>query len=130
MLQPRQRFPLPPVGRAAPWLWGLAVLNMVAVAWMVAAGSWLDHASPLTTVMTLGGHHRVVLGLAVVAFVMLTVLAIATHGFTSAQRHHVALIVLASAVSVVALAGAMSVIMLLLVLALIGGLLGRLLSRR
>lgn len=116
--------------RAAPWLWSAAVLDMAAVAWMFAAGDWLDHASRVTTVMTLGGHHRLVLVLASVGFVMLTGLAALTRGFTSANRGHVAFIIIAGAVSVVALAGALSVIVLVLTAALVLGFAARPLVRR
>lgn len=122
--------PVMVVTRAAPWLWAAAVLDMVAVAWMIVAGTWLDHASPVTTVMTLGGHHRLVLVLALIAFVMLGGLAAVTRGFTAANRLHVALITVACTMSVVALAAALSVILLILTTALVLGFVARPRSRR
>lgn len=122
--------PVQPITRAAPWLWALAVLDMVAVAWTLAAGAWLDHASRLTTVMMLGGHHRLILVMAAVGFLMLAGLAALTRGFTVASRFHLVLLTAACMVSVVALAGALSVIVLILTAALVLGLVGRPLVRR
>jgi hypothetical protein len=63
-------------------LWIVAVLDMMAVAWMIAAGDWLDQkTSGFAEVITLGGHHRLVLILAAVGFVMLAGLAVLTDGF-------------------------------------------------
>jgi hypothetical protein len=93
-------------------LWTVALLDMVAVAWMLTFGTWFDETSRLTAVVTLGGHHRVVLIMAAVGFVMLAGLALLTDGFTSAGRLQRALIIIACAVSVIALAGALSVIIL------------------
>jgi hypothetical protein len=47
--------------RASRRLWVVAVLDMTAVAWMIAIGNWLDKTSRLTAVITLGGHHLLVL---------------------------------------------------------------------
>jgi hypothetical protein len=112
-------------------LWIVAVLDMMAVAWMIAAGDWLDQkTSGFAEVITLGGHHRLVLILAAVGFVMLAGLAVLTDGFTSAGRLEIALITIACTISVVALAGALSAILLLIVAALLLGFAGRLLFRR
>ena len=127
---PPESTPVPLITRAAPWLWALAVLDMVAVAWTLAAGAWLDHASRLTTVMTLGGHHRLILVMAAVGLIMLAALAALTRGFTVASRFHLALLTAAGTVSVVALAGALSVVVLIFVAALVLGLVGRPLVRR
>ena len=116
--------------RAGRWLWIVAVLDMMAVAWMIAAGDWLDQkTSGFAEVITLGGHHRLVLILAAVGFVMLAGLAVLTDGFTSASRLEIGLITIACAISVVALAGALSAILLLVVAALLLGFGGRLLFR-
>ena len=45
---------------------------------MLSAGDWLDRSS--ATILTLGGHHTVVLYLAVAGFVILGVLAVLTNG--------------------------------------------------
>jgi hypothetical protein len=120
---------LPFSTRAAPWLWGLAVLDMTAVAWMIVAGSWLDHASWFTRAMTLNGRHVLVLALASVAFVMLAGLAVVTHGFAYATRPQLVVIALACVISVVALAGAMSAILLLVTGATVLGVMLRPLKR-
>jgi hypothetical protein len=112
-------------------LWIVAVLDMMTVAWMIAAGDWLDQrTSEFAEVITLGGHPRLVLILAAVGFVMLAGLAVQTEGFTSAGRLEIALLTIAGTISVVALAGALSAILLLVVAALLLGFAGRLLFRR
>ncbi len=73
--------------RTARCLWIVAVLDMMAIAWMIAAGEWLDQkTSGFAEVITLGGHHWLVLILAAVGFLMLAGLAVLTEGFTSAGR--------------------------------------------
>jgi hypothetical protein len=117
--------------RAARYLWVVAVLDMMVVAWMISAGDWLDQqTSGFADVFTLGGHHRLVMILAAFGFVMLAGLAVLTDGFTTASRLEIALITIACAVSVVALAGALSAILLVGVAALLLGFAGRLLFRR
>ena len=116
--------------RAARRLWVVAILDLVVVAWMIAAGSWLDRASSVTTVMTLGGRHWLVLAMASGGLVLLVGLAIATQGFTSATRLQQALITLACAISVVALAGALSTVLLMITAALVLGLVLRPIFRR
>ena len=95
---------------------------MTAVAWIIGGRRWLDESNPFISVVTLGGHHLLVLALAAGAFVMLSGLTIFTHGFVSANRWQRAAIVLACALSVIALAGALSAILLLLVVGLVLGL--------
>lgn len=126
---PRRRIDLP---GGARWLLGsLAVLDMMVIAWMITpAGEWLDDALTLTAVATLGGRHELVLGLAAAGFMMLAGLAALTDGFTSATRVQIAFVVLAGTVSVVALAGAMSVLLLLVTGALVLGFVARPLRRR
>lgn len=116
--------------RTARWLWVVAMLDMVAVAWMIAAGRWLDHASQFTTAFTLGGRSPVVLALALTGFALLIGLGIATHGFSSATRTQFTLLVVAVAVSVVCLAGGLSAILLVLTGAFVLGLIARPLFRR
>ena len=57
--------------RTARRLWMVTALDMVAVAWMIAVGTWLDQTSRLTKVITLGGHHVLVLIMALVGFALL-----------------------------------------------------------
>lgn len=116
--------------RTRRWLWIVAMLDAMAIAWMVAAGDWLDETSRLTEVVTLGGHHQLVLILAVGGFVMLAGLAATTDGFSRAGGLQPALITIACMMSLVALSGAVSVILLLASGALLLGIVGRLLLRR
>jgi hypothetical protein len=76
---------------------------------MISAGDSLDEQSRVTAVITLGGHHLVVLGLAVLAFAILAVLAPTTAGFAVASRPQLAALAVAGVVSTVALAGILSV---------------------
>ena len=116
--------------RTARCLWIVAVLDMMAIAWMISAGDWLDQQTfGFAEVITLGGRHRLVLILAAVGFLMLAGLAVLTEGFTSAGRLQLALLTIAGTISVVALAGALSAILLLVLAALLLGFAGRLLFR-
>jgi hypothetical protein len=99
----------------------------MAVAWMAAAGPWLDETSRVTAVVTLGGHHHLVMLLAGIGFVTLAVLAPITEGFNSAGTLEVALISIACMVSVIALAGILSVVLLVVGSGFLVGLVGRLL---
>ena len=76
------------------------------------------------SVVTLGGHHLVVLWLAVSGFAVLAGMALLTGGFAVARRWHLPLVVLAALVSVVALAGVLSVLLLLVLVVLLLTLLG------
>jgi hypothetical protein len=116
--------------RASRRLWVVAVLDMTAVAWMIAIGDWLDKTSRLTAVITLGGHHLLVLFLALVGFLMLAAAALLTDGFTSAGKLGITLITIACLISVIALAGALSLILLLAAAALLLGFVARLLFVR
>jgi hypothetical protein len=119
--------PLP--ARTQRMLWALTTTDIMAVAWMLAAGDWLDHASRLSSVITLGGHHRVVLALALVGFALLAALAPVTRGFSTANRMQLAGIVVAGTISLVALAGVLSVALLVAGSMLLVGFVGRLLLR-
>jgi hypothetical protein len=104
-------------------LWAALPLNVMAAAWMVSAGEWLDTFSPVTSVVTLGSHHALVLWLAVAGFAMLTVLAVLTRGFAAASRVQVPFLVLAAVVSIVATSGILSVAALVVLVAVVGRLL-------
>ena len=93
-------------------LWSLALLDVMTVAWMLSAGEWLDQSSRLTAVITLGAHHVVVLWIALVGFATLTLLTLLTRAFTDVGRLHVPFLVLGALASAVALAGVLSVGML------------------
>jgi hypothetical protein len=125
--------PVPPASdritlsaRTARCLWVVAVLDMVGLAWMLALGDWLDDASSVTAVMTLGGRHLLVLGLAGAGFLLLMALAWPTHGFREASRVQLGLVILGCAVSIVALAGGLSTLLLVLTGALVLGFVARL----
>ena len=84
--------PIP--GRYQLVLWVLVALDVMVVAWMLAAGEWLDRTMP---VVTLGGHHLVVLWLAVSGFALLAGMALLTGGFAVARRWHLPFVVLCGA---------------------------------
>jgi hypothetical protein len=109
------------------WIWAAALADVMAVVWMYAAGEWFD-AHLVTSVITLGGHHRLVLWLAGVGFGTITVIAVATEGFASTGRVESTAICLACLASAVALAGFLSVIALIAGIALLLGITGRLIG--
>ena len=129
MLQqkPDTQLSLPDRARRLPW--ALAGLDVMAAAWMISAGDWLDRQSHVSAVITLGGHHLVVLWLAVVGFGILAVLAPLTGGFAGVTRSQVVALSVAGVVSVVALAGIVSVAALVVGVALLVTLVGRSLIR-
>ena len=114
--------PVSPSPRAKRVLWALATLDVMAAVWMLTAGEWLDHRS---AVMTLGGHHLVVFWLAVLAFAILAVVAPLTGGFATVGWIALAALSIAGVVSVVALAGMLSVVGLVVGVVLLVGFLGR-----
>jgi hypothetical protein len=114
-----QRVPLP--GKYQLVLWALAVMDVMVVAWMLSAGEWLDRNAP---VVTLGGHHTVVLWLAVAGFVLVGAMAVLTGGFAEASRGLVPVVVLSALVSVVALAGVLSAVLFVVLAVLLLTLLG------
>jgi hypothetical protein len=106
-------------------LWIAAALDMVAIAWMIAIGSWLDHTSKITAVITLGGHHVLVMIIALAGFLMLASGAVLTNGFRYANRLQLTLITAGCVISIAALAGALSALLLLILAALLLGFLAR-----
>jgi hypothetical protein len=103
------RSELPPGQRWAAWT--IIMLDAMLAVWMVVAGPWLDSASLITSIITFGGHHRVVLGLALFGFTLLAVLAPLTRGFTVAGPVPLAVIPVAGVVSAAALAGLFSIVL-------------------
>ncbi len=93
-------------------LWGVLVADVATVVWMTRTGTWLDEAGPVVSVVTLGGHSRVVAGLALVGLVLLAVLAPLTGGFARANAVHRVLLPVAGVVSLSALAGLLSLVAL------------------
>jgi hypothetical protein len=102
--------PIPEKGRLL--LWSLTLLDVMTVAWMLSAGDWLDRSSPLTAVVTLGGHHIVVLWLAVAAFATLATLMLLTKALTETRRLHLPFVMLGALASAVALGGVLSIAIL------------------
>jgi hypothetical protein len=106
-------------------LWALATLDVMAAVWTVSAGDWLDHQSRVSAAVTLGGHHLVVLWLAVAAFAILAVVAPTSGGFAVVSRVQLAALSVAGAASVVALAGILSVVGLVVGVVLLFALVAR-----
>jgi hypothetical protein len=102
-------------------LWALLALDVAASPWVLVFGSWLDETSKLTSVITLGGHHGLVLTMTVVGLIMLAGLAVRSDWFTATYLRDRALIILACVISMVGLAGALSAIVLLVGVALLLG---------
>ena len=113
--------------RTVRWIWAAAVADVMTAVWMYAAGEWFD-AHVLTSVITLGGHHLVVLWLAAAGFTAIVVAAVLTEGFTSTGRFESITVSLACLMSIIALAGFLSVVALLVGVAMFLGLTGRLLG--
>ena len=120
---PDDRAPVPSVTRAV--LWTLCTLDVMVLVWMTTVGEWLDSASRVTSVMTLGGHHRIVLGIALAGFLLLAGLAPVTQGFTAASRRQSGAVAVAGLLSGVALAGVLSVFGLVVGTVLLAALLFR-----
>jgi hypothetical protein len=113
--------PIPVPGRYQALFWVLAALDVMVVTWMLSAGDWLDATMP---VVTLGGHHLLVMWLAVAGFGLLGGMALLTGGFAEASRGQMPFVVLPALVSVVALAGILSVLLLVVLAVLLLTLLG------
>jgi hypothetical protein len=120
-----ERMPVRLSKRNARRLWMVTALDMVAVAWMIAVGNWLDQTSRLTAVITLGGHHVLVLIMALAGFALLASGAVVTNGFRSANKLGLTLITVGCIVSVATLAGALSILLLFMLAALLLGFLAR-----
>lgn len=119
----KQQVPLPI--RARRLLWVIATADVMAASWMIAAGDWLDRQSRVSSVVTLGGHHLVVLWLALLGFGILAVLAPMTNGFATMNRIQVAALSIAGVASVLALAGILSVAALIVGVTALVALTGR-----
>jgi hypothetical protein len=98
-------------GRTARRLWIVALLHMIG-AWMIAAGNWFRPNVPND-----GGnpqrHHELVLILALAGIHHAGRVAILTDGFAASNKLQLALTIIACVISIVALAGAHSAIVLL-----------------
>ncbi len=115
MLQPltttvHRRTPLAPA--VTRRLWILLWADVMAAVWMFSAGAWLD-AHQIAAVLTFGGHHLLVLFVAGLSFWALAVLAAFTGGFSTVTPLQSVLISIAAVTSLMALAGVVSVILLI-----------------
>jgi hypothetical protein len=96
---------------------------------MSTTGRWFDDTSHVTSVITLGGHHTLVLWLSASGFAILAVMALWSGGFAEVTNVQAVLLALAGVVSVLALAGVISVFALVVGTAFLIALLGRALLR-
>ncbi|WP_285599382.1 hypothetical protein [Kineosporia sp. NBRC 101731] len=101
-----------PIRGWRPWLFVL--LDVMAVAWMTTAGGWFDDRF---AVITLGGHHHLVAALAATSFVILAGLAGSTRGFARASGPELGLLAVAVVLTLVAWAG----LLILVLLVVLGG---------
>jgi hypothetical protein len=90
----------------------LAVLDMANAASLLGAGDWIDQTSRLTMIMSWGGHHKLLLIISIAGFVLLATLASITKAFAAPSDLQFALIVFACMTSIVALSGALAVLLL------------------
>ena len=95
------------------WLWAVVITDIVMAALMTVAGDWFDQTSTLTSLVTLGARHRLILIMAVAGFAMLACLAPLTMAFSRATDLEKVLLSLACVFSVIAVAGALFAVLLL-----------------
>jgi hypothetical protein len=102
-----------PLPKGALWLWAVVISDIVMAALMTVAGGWFDQTSTLTSLVTLGAGHRLVLIMAVAGVATLACLAPLTTAFSRATYLEKVLLSLACVFSVTAAAGALITILLL-----------------
>jgi hypothetical protein len=125
-IAPVIRVRTPPMPRGVTRLWILMCADITGVIWTATLGPWFDRTSQLTSIVTLNGHHPLVIVLAGAAFTMLCGLALTTYGFQDIRPHESALIGVAVIMSIVALAGFVSLVLTIAAAGLFLGLLVRL----
>jgi hypothetical protein len=103
-----EKTPLPPV--ACFLFWTTFVLDVAVVVVMVGMDGSPITGSLLVSAITLGGHPRIVGGLALAGLLLLAVLAPLTDGFARAGRPHRVMLPIAGVLSLTALAGLLAVI--------------------
>jgi hypothetical protein len=91
--------------------WFLMVSDLATVIWMYTVGSWLDRTSRFTATGTLGGHHTILLIVALIGFLMLAVLAVLTDNFAYTTPKLALLRNIACIISVIALTGLLALIL-------------------
>ncbi|MFK4084002.1 hypothetical protein ACI2LF_07835 [Kribbella sp. NPDC020789] len=101
--------------------WFLMVSDLATAIWMHTVGPWLDHTSKFTATGTLGGHHLLLLIIALTGFLMLAVVAVCTDNFTHTTPRLALLRNLACIISVIALAGMLALLLTALLSRLLFG---------
>jgi hypothetical protein len=112
--------------QVASRLWLLLAANIAAFLWTATLGSWFDHTSRLTSIVTLGGHHVLVMIFSCSAAVVLAALALVSNGFRDRQPGAAALVALSYLLSMVALIGFVSLVLVIVLSGLFVGLMVRL----
>ena len=95
------------------WLWALVIMDLVVAALMNVAGDWFDQTSKLSSLVTLGAGHRLILIMAVAGSATLACLAPLTIAFSRATDLEKVLLSLACVFSVVAATGTLFATLLL-----------------
>jgi hypothetical protein len=101
--------------------WFLMVSDLAAAIWMYTVGPWLDHSSKFTRTGTLGGHHLLLLIIALTGFLMLAALAVLTDNFTHSSPMLAIARNVACVISVIALTGLLALILMALLSRLLFG---------
>jgi hypothetical protein len=101
--------------------WFLMVSDLATAIWMYTVGPWLDQTSRFTATGTLGGHHVILLIIALTGFLMLAVLAVGTDNFTHTTPRLALVRNLACIISIVALTGLLALILMALLSRLLFG---------
>ena len=101
--------------------WFLMVSDLATAIWMYTVGSWLDSASKFTKTATLGGHHTILLLIALIGFLMLATLAGITDNFTRSTPKLALARNLACIISIIALTGLVALIVITLLSRLLFG---------
>lgn len=101
--------------------WFLMVSDLATAIWMYTVGSWLDTTSKFTATGTLGGHHVLLLIVALTGFLMLAALAVLTDNFTHSTPKLALARNIACIISIVALTGLLALILMALLSRLLFG---------
>ena len=112
---------------ATRWAWTAAALDCMTIVWLMTAGPWLDKQRNLLSMATWDGHHRFLLVFAACSFVALAVTAPLTRGFSEGPRVLFTIVVVASFISIMAVAGLLALVLPMILLSFGVGLLARLL---
>jgi len=100
--------------RSTTIYWFLMVSDLATAIWMYTVGSWLDSTSKFTATGTLGGHHVLLLIVALIGFLMLATLAVLTDNFTHSTPKLALARNVACIISIVALTGLIALILMAL----------------